>query len=618
MVEDNKHIDDFLESYCKLQSPQYAVMLKGKWGSGKTHYINKLDIVNKKYIYVSLYGVKTNSEILSKILKNDIFQKIDEKIKNEKVIQSISLFKEIVSDKLISNKIISNEVLQMQILESYNDLAKCIFIFDDLERCEAPINKILGFINIFVEHKNSKVIILANEEELDKNNQDYQKIKEKLIGKTFDIVSEVDLAYKHFIDKLDKSDNEIFTKYDVIIKDIYKKSKCNNLRILRQIILDFYRFYNLVLKKYQKVDFIKDFIQIYFILSFEYKNNELDILKMKEDYPWDGTYSNENKETKIETISQKLNSKYTFDIDSSKILTLELWHDILDKSQINTKDIEEAILSSKYYVDENSPNWKRLWHFKKLEDDKLEPLAKDVYKELSKSKLNNIFEVLHVCSTLLYLNSKNLIKYEDDKILDISKKHLDYLYENKKIDSSSYKNKESILSNDVWETLQYVESKNHYFIELRKYLKYIFEKGTQDRINEDRNKIIKFIVYDDDSLYSMFYRNNLDKNLYFNKPILKDINIDNFIEQIKKEKQYKMNCFGLVLKERYIEKVYNKELMSEIDFLNNLNEKLTILQKERENKISGYNLSYFLEDLQKSIKDLQQYIDDTKGINNEI
>ena len=36
----NQHIDDFLKYYCELQSPQYAVMLKGKWGSGKTFYIN--------------------------------------------------------------------------------------------------------------------------------------------------------------------------------------------------------------------------------------------------------------------------------------------------------------------------------------------------------------------------------------------------------------------------------------------------------------------------------------------------------------------------------------------------------------------------------------------------
>ena len=36
----NKHIKEFLNYYIGLPNPQYAVLLKGKWGSGKTHFIN--------------------------------------------------------------------------------------------------------------------------------------------------------------------------------------------------------------------------------------------------------------------------------------------------------------------------------------------------------------------------------------------------------------------------------------------------------------------------------------------------------------------------------------------------------------------------------------------------
>ena len=37
----NKHIKEFLNYYIGLPNPQYAVLLKGKWGSGKTHFINE-------------------------------------------------------------------------------------------------------------------------------------------------------------------------------------------------------------------------------------------------------------------------------------------------------------------------------------------------------------------------------------------------------------------------------------------------------------------------------------------------------------------------------------------------------------------------------------------------
>ena len=57
----NEHISQFLNYYIKLSNPQYAVLLKGKWGSGKSHFINEykehLKTNEHKFIYVSLYGV---------------------------------------------------------------------------------------------------------------------------------------------------------------------------------------------------------------------------------------------------------------------------------------------------------------------------------------------------------------------------------------------------------------------------------------------------------------------------------------------------------------------------------------------------------------------------------
>ena len=45
-------------------------------------------------------------------------------------------------------------------------LDKNIFIFDDLERCNCSINDILGYINGLVEHEGVKTILIANESEI--------------------------------------------------------------------------------------------------------------------------------------------------------------------------------------------------------------------------------------------------------------------------------------------------------------------------------------------------------------------------------------------------------------------------------------------------------------------
>ena len=79
----NNQIFDFLKGYAELPSPQYAVLLRGKWGSGKTYFVkhwleefdksDKLPVnensIELKPIYVSLFGMRDISDIKSAIDK---------------------------------------------------------------------------------------------------------------------------------------------------------------------------------------------------------------------------------------------------------------------------------------------------------------------------------------------------------------------------------------------------------------------------------------------------------------------------------------------------------------------------------------------------------------------
>ncbi|MEE1346003.1 MAG: P-loop NTPase fold protein [Segatella copri] len=72
----SKQIFDFLNEYAKLPSPQYAVLLRGKWGCGKTYFVknwlaefdksNKLpaneNSIELTLIYVSLFGMRCCSD----------------------------------------------------------------------------------------------------------------------------------------------------------------------------------------------------------------------------------------------------------------------------------------------------------------------------------------------------------------------------------------------------------------------------------------------------------------------------------------------------------------------------------------------------------------------------
>ena len=87
MSNSNKHIEDFLDYYLEHEtSPDYAVLITGCWGSGKTYFVKKYlakgvpeerNIFNnfdwlaecEKYavVYISLFGVQNQKEIERKI-----------------------------------------------------------------------------------------------------------------------------------------------------------------------------------------------------------------------------------------------------------------------------------------------------------------------------------------------------------------------------------------------------------------------------------------------------------------------------------------------------------------------------------------------------------------------
>lgn len=62
-MSQNKHIEEYLDFYCKKKNQMpFSVLLKGKWGSGKTHFIKQY-IKDNKFLHISLYGLSLCSEI---------------------------------------------------------------------------------------------------------------------------------------------------------------------------------------------------------------------------------------------------------------------------------------------------------------------------------------------------------------------------------------------------------------------------------------------------------------------------------------------------------------------------------------------------------------------------
>ena len=292
----NNQIFDFLNEYAKLPSPQYAVLLRGKWGCGKTYFVknwlaefdksNKLpaneNSIELKPIYVSLFGMREISDIKSAIDRcvNPFFYSKPGKIlKIAGRIASKIIFKtELDIDEDGKGETsFSGALDSLTIFENDNkDEVKGVkfIIFDDLERCQIPMKQLLGFINYFVEHCDCHVVVIGEEKYLDgKTQHDLLEFKEKIVGREFEILPDIEAAIKLFVSE-PRMATDFLSKETGMIQLCFECTATHNLRLLRQSLLDFSSLISalptsLVENNYE---YLRSLLSCYIAVYAEYRN----------------------------------------------------------------------------------------------------------------------------------------------------------------------------------------------------------------------------------------------------------------------------------------------------------------------------------------------------------
>lgn len=238
--------------------PQYAVLLKGKWGCGKTHFINHWIDAYKgnptteqvlEPIYVSLYGLSDTKQIttaLNRVICPILYGKAAKAGKVLAKIASAMVLKHEVDLNYdgISDLSINIGIDSLSKFKSNDSLAnsKKLLIFDDLERCDIPMKKLLGYLNFFVEQCNCHLIVIGDEDKIaeGENKKIFGEFKEKTIGREFEIATDIHSALDTFVNQTPK--NDFVVGHQEQIEKFFAMTECDNLRILRQALWDFSRF----------------------------------------------------------------------------------------------------------------------------------------------------------------------------------------------------------------------------------------------------------------------------------------------------------------------------------------------------------------------------------------
>ena len=613
-------MEDLVESildYIRSDYTDYAIMINGEWGSGKTYFwnnkikpkIESMQLNGKRYtaIYMSLYGI-SNLEEISKKIFIETTQLMDKNLKRYMDASGVTSIPEYAKTGLDMANFFgvtqNGDKINYGEFFSTDDKVLC---FDDLERANVDVIDILGYINNFVEHDHIKTIIICNEKELstklknnnlemktfiatyllDKENKlniktdkpmverirdtieyvfdkanDYERIKEKLIGETFEYVPEFNyiingllMRYENFPDLI-----RFLRENTNLIISTFNKSGTRNLRILKHSLTNFKKIFDMVNKSYPNTNHrvLQTMLIFTIAISFEIKAGKITKDKF--------VNINDNEEYKAILVSSRVfmdnrqfyikefdnNYYYNFKAEYRFFKFIEVYvRTRIFDMKIFKRDME-AIINT---VDTDKlPGYKRLLteEYWKIADDQFDGVIKEVLEDVK----NGNIELINVVKLFAYFShfvKKGLIDYDMRTI-----KSLFFNGMNVSSLTSSYcANVEEELS-----SLAIEEEKSEDMEEILKYFHSINEQLKEKMLKEKAEEIFKYIPMKMEQFYDKF-----DKEC-MNIPIFKYYDVFQMFQRIS----CASNEDIVTIKEKLLDRAKQnaKQLQSELTNLEKL------------------------------------------------
>ena len=442
---------------------------------GKTHFwnhkirkkIESIQLDGRRYttIYMSLYGI-SNLEDISKKIFIETTQLMDKNLRRYMEANEQTTIPEYAKTGIDMANFFgvtqSGNKVDYAEFFSTDDKVLC---FDDLERANVDVIDILGYINNFVEHDHIKTIIICNEKELstklkssnlemktfiatyllDKQNElndvdkpvvekiqkkienvfdkanDYERIKEKLIGETFEYAPKFDYIINGILMRYESNTDLIhFLRENTgFIISTFKRSGTRNLRILKHALNDFKKIYEMVKKSYPNTSnkVMQTMLIFTIAISFEIKAGKVTKDKFMN--------IKDNEEYKSILVSSRIlvdnrqfyikefDSNYYYNFKSEyrffKFIEYYVRTRIFDM-----KIFKENMETIRNTIDiENLPAYKRLLieEYWKISDDEFDKVISDILEDVKQGNLRLIDNV-KIYAYFSYFSKKNLIDYD--------------------------------------------------------------------------------------------------------------------------------------------------------------------------------------------------------------
>ena len=433
----NEHvISNIKDNYINSQmSPQFAVLVKGDWGCGKTFLVKKIlnETYGKKYkdnvIWISVYGLSSIQQLKQKLLK-----KIHPILTN-KVTQFV--FNTLKTGIKTSTKIdLNNDEegdlffdLTIPDYETEKDGAKIkikkLLIIDDIERCSIPITEIFGFFSEDILENNLRAIFISNDEKI-KDSDDfdsYKSIKEKIIGMEFNVEPDITDAVKSFIKELRLEHNEeLLTKKSV---NVLSTLKFKNLRSIRQAFVHISQIYEIIGKTDIDKDYISNVIEFFLVLYIQKAKGDIN---STEDF-LDAIEAYKNEKTTLNIYEDmQLNKKYLFRY--AKVPLQNIYFDIIVNGNFSPNQVLEDYKNWTMPDNEKTPYQKLYQEWFNYSDIDFNYLFNSVQKDFDNNKILNQSQLVGLADLKFELAENGVIEESKEQIKN---SFFEYIQRNKSI-----------------------------------------------------------------------------------------------------------------------------------------------------------------------------------------
>ena len=585
MNDVNKAAAVYLRHYCEdARSFDYAVMLSGPWGAGKTHFVKKFLAQHKvKHLYVSLYGMTTTRQI------EEEFWRQLHPLLSSKPMRILSAFGKGFLKATIKIDLdqdgkddgsLSPSAPDVDLVKMANP-AGHVLVFDDLERCRMPLDEVLGYINSLVEHSGFKVIVVANEVELAKlENEKFPDIKEKLFGQTLDVRSSVEDALSEFLEGIaDEIVHDYLTKNQSVVVEVYRTCACDNLRVLKNALWDFERFAaDFPANVWKRKDIANWLLRVTLALAMEFRLGQVsrdeivDLFANKMVRLVRCSIPNPNGEEAESSRVEILEDKYDAISFDQANFDGRIIADGLQKGWFEPEVTRRGFTESAFFAKRSDQAaWKTVWSMIDVDDREFNLALKKMVEQFRGRSFLKPGEILHVAGLKLFLASEGITMESRSEVVADVKAYIDDLRASEQLEEGRIADYLGHFGG--WSGLGIFERDKPEYREMFLYLQDSMLRAQDESLPRKAEKLVSELSKQPSKFAAKVVSYGGDAE-YYRLPLLKHIEVGKFVDAVIGLPAVEQRRVMSSLKARYDHRMLAEELASELPWLVQLREEM--------------------------------------------